>query len=171
MKITFNLITLALLSLFACQQNDEPASGKTTLKLTFNGVTRVYSDARFSEGKLGSISSITVNAGSSGADYLSLSVYGSGAGTYPYKQDMADYHGVSQVEYKINGKLFNNYFAKICPAESGYYSTTGQIKIDEYVAGKRAKGTFTGALLDAHSEDECNPSPNSFSGEFDITLP
>lgn len=159
-----------MLSLFACKKSDEPASEKGTLKVTFDGKTMVYSDARISEGKLGSIVSLNLNAGSTETDYLTMTVFGSQAGTYPYKQNVNDYKQVSQVEYKTGKTSFNNYFAQVCPDKSGYYSTTGVIKIEEYVPGKHARGTFSGALLDANSENECNPVSKPFSGEFEIPL-
>jgi len=161
-----------LTSLLSCQNSNEPSTSSKngTLKVTFDGKTRIYTDARISEGKLGSKVSLSINAGSDGSDYLSVTAFGTEAGTYPYKQKINDYKQVSQVEYKTGGTVFNNYFAQICPDKSGYYSTTGEVKITEYAAGKHAKGTFTGALLDANSENECNPASKSFSGEFDIKL-
>ncbi|KAA6439363.1 hypothetical protein FEM33_13965 [Dyadobacter flavalbus] len=174
MKFREKFVGLCLLtSLLACQNSNEPPASSTekgTLKVTFDGKTRIYTDARISEGKLGSIASLSINGGSTESDYLTITAFGSEAGTYPYKQDINDYKAVSQVEYKTAGTSFNNYFAQICPDKSGYYSTKGEVKILEYVPGKHAKGTFTGALLDSNSEDECNPASKSFSGEFDLTL-
>jgi hypothetical protein len=159
-------------SLLACQGTKESAgsSEKSTLKVTFNGRTKTYNDASISEGKLGSIETIGITAGPDGSDYLSLTAYGSQAGTYPYKQDVNNYTQVSQVEYKTAGTVFNNYFAQICPDKSGYRSTIGEIKILEYEAGKRAKGTFSGALIDANGAEQCKPDSASFSGEFDIVI-
>jgi hypothetical protein len=161
-----------LAGLLACQNTSESTSSseKSTLTLTFKGKTKTYNDASISEGKLGSIESIGITAGSDGSDYLSLTAYGSQAGTYPYKQDINNYTQVSQVEYKTAGTVFNNYFAQICPDRSGYRSTKGEIKILEYEAGKHAKGTFSGALIDANGDEQCHPDSASFSGEFDITI-
>lgn len=173
MNFSKTVVSLGLLaSLMSCQNSNEPsgASEKGTLTVTFDGKTRIYKDARISVGKLGSIASLSINAGSEAADYLSLTAFGSEPGTYPYKQNINDYKQVSQVEYKTGGTVFNNYYVLICPEKSGYHSTSGELKITEYTAGKHAKGTFSGALLDANSENECNPVSKSFSGEFDITL-
>lgn len=173
MNFSKTVVSLGLLaSLMSCQNSNEPSGSpeKGTLKVTFDGKTRIYKDARISEGKLGSIVSLSINAGPDETDYVSLTAFGSEAGTYPYKQDINDYKQVSQVEYKTGGTVFNNYFVQICPDKSGYFSTKGEVKITEYTAGKHARGTFTGALLDASSENECNPASKSFSGEFDITL-
>lgn len=173
MKFSQTFAGLCLLtSLLACQDSNEPETSteKGTLKVTFDGKTRIYTDARISEGKLGSIVSLSINGGSTESDYLTITAFGDGAGTYPYKQDINDYKEVSQVEYKTAGTSFNNYFAQICPDKSGYYSTKGEVKILEYVPGKHAKGTFSGALLDSNSEDACNPDSKPFSGEFDLKL-
>lgn len=170
-KTTF-LSAGLLVGLIACQQSQESSdsSEKATLTLTFNGKTKTYTDASISEGKLGSIVSIGITAGSTGDDYLSLTAFGDQAGTYPYKQDIGNYTQVSQVEYKINGTVFNNYFTQICPDKSGYSSSKGAIKITEYTPGKHAKGTFSGALFDANNAEECNPDSAALSGEFDITV-
>ncbi|MCE7063869.1 hypothetical protein [Dyadobacter sp. CY326] len=173
MNLTTTIAGFGLLvNLFACQESSEPAttSHKSTLTLTFDGKTKTYTDASISEGKLGSIVSIGITAGSNETGYLSLTAFGNKAGTYPYKQDINEYKQVGQVEYKTGGTVFNNYFVKICPDKSGYFSTVGEIKITEYTPEKHAKGTFTGALLDANSQDECNPKSKSFSGAFDITV-
>ena len=173
MNFCKTLVQISLLgSLFACQKGNDltSSSNKTTLKVTFDGKTKVYNDAHISEGKLGSIVTIGITAGSSASDYLSLTAFGAQTGTYPYKQDINNYTQVSQVEYKTAGTVFNNYFVQICPDKSGYSSSTGEIKLTEYVAGKHAKGTFTGALFNANDEEECNPQGKSFNGEFDITL-
>jgi len=167
--LTFGTMMLFLL---ACQNKSESTSTseKSTLKLTFNGKTKTYHDASISEGKLGSIESIGITAGSDGSDYLSLTAYGSQAATYPYKQEINNYTQVSQVEYKTAGTVFNNYFAQMCPDKSGYRSTKGEITILEYEPGKHAKGTFSGALIDANGDEQCNPDSASFSGEFDIAI-
>ncbi|MCE7073148.1 hypothetical protein LZG74_22720 [Dyadobacter sp. CY327] len=161
-----------MISLLSCNSTTDSSnsSEKSTLKLTFNGKTKTYTDARISDGKFGSIQTIGITAGADGSDYLSLNVYGATAGTYPYKQDMSIYTQVSQVEYKTAGTVFNNYFAQMCPDKSGYRSTIGEIKILEYEAGKHAKGTFSGALIDANGDEQCNPDSISFSGEFDIAV-
>jgi hypothetical protein len=172
MNVKETLACGSLLLLLACQNTSESTStsGKSTLTLTFEGKTKTYNDASISVGKLGSIESIGITAGSDGSDYLSLTAYGSQAGTYPYKQDINNYTQVSQVEYKTAGTVFNNYFAQVCPGKSGYHSTMGEIKILEYEAGKHAKGTFSGALIDANGQEQCNPDSASFSGEFDIVI-
>jgi hypothetical protein len=173
MLLNKTLVSLGLLTaLLACQEGQESTGGseKSLVQVTFGGKTRIYNDASISEGKLGSISSIGITAGSTESGYLSLTAYGSQAGTYPYKQDINNYTQVSQAEYKTDGTVFNNYFTKICPDKSGYYSTTGALKILEYIPGKHAKGTFAGALINANGEEECNPDSTSFSGEFDITI-
>lgn len=173
MRINTTLWCLALLSMAACGQSDKTGdqSEGGTLKLSFGGKTKIYTDARFSAGKLGSIESIDINAGSDASDYLSLTVYGLEPGVYPYKKNINEYQKVSQVEYKIDGELFNHYFARICPDTSGYYSKGGEIKIEEFEVGKHLKGTFSGDLIDSNGEDECHPTSKSFSGEFDITMP
>lgn len=173
MKLTTSLLSAGLLiGLFACQQSQESskASEAATLTLTFKGKTKTYTDVSISEGKLGSIVSIGITAGSTGDDYLSLTAFGNHAGTYPYKQDIGNYTQVSQVEYKTDGTVFNNYFTQICPDKSGYSSSKGEITITEYTPGKHAKGTFSGALFDANNPEECHPDSASFSGEFDITI-
>ena len=74
-------------------------------------------------------------------DNLNIGFYGATTGTYPYKQQMSEYSGVSQVEYKISKTVFTNYKVWVCPTKSGYYSTKGTITMTEYVPGKVAKGT------------------------------
>jgi hypothetical protein len=81
---------------------------------------------------------------------------------------MNSYAQVSQVEYQTQGTKFANYKAMVCPTESGYYSTDGAVNVTEYVPGKVAKGTFTGALLDQNDEDLCAKAGKSFSGEFSV---
>lgn len=158
----------------ACQKNDAKPDGadpskKSYVKVTFDGQTKTYTDARLgTEGRLNSVVVWDVIAGSSAADYLTISVFSTQAGTYPYRQDLNSYAGVSQVEYKLHGDVFNNYKALVCPTESGYYSTVGQVNVEEYVAGKRAWGTFTGALLDQDA-DPCTKQGKPFSGEFFLT--
>lgn len=171
MKFITTAACLALLmNLFACRKSDKSESDKGTLTVTFDGKTKVYNDARVSEGKLGEIVSLNFNAGSEASDNLSITVFGTQAGSYPYKQKIDDYKQVSQIEYKTKETVFNNYFVQICPDKTGYYSTPGEVKIEEYVAGQHIKGTFSGALLDAHSENECEPVNNTFSGTFDIPV-
>ena len=168
MKILF--LMLSLLGGLACQNKHETESGKGVMTIHFAGKVVTYTDARFSEAKLGLIEGIVLNAGSSDADYLTLTLFGIQAGSYSYKQNVGDNRQVSQVDFRKDGKMFNNYFVKICPDKSGYHSSVGKIEVTEYVRGERIKGTFSGALLDAHSEDECEPSSQAFSGEFDITV-
>ena len=163
-------LILSLLSGLACQSKIEAESDKGVVKVNFAGQMITYNDGRFSEGKLGSIESIVLNAGSTESDYLTLTLFGTKVGTYPYKQKIGDYNQVSQVDFQKGGKKYSNYFVKICPDKSGYYSSIGKIEISEYVSGKRIKGTFSGELMDAHSEDECEPSSRPFSGEFDIPV-
>jgi hypothetical protein len=164
-------VIVSLLS--GCKQNKDAvvmdsASSKNYLKVTFNGQTKVYTDVRFSESKLSSVAILDINAGSSASDRLTISVFGLKAGTYPYRDNLNKYDQVSQVEYKTNNTVFNNYKALVCPTESGYYSTSGQVKVEEYVAGKLARGSFSGALLDSHGDD-CSKESVPFSGEFYVT--
>ncbi|UOQ52026.1 hypothetical protein [Hymenobacter cellulosivorans] len=168
-----------LVSLLAsCQSNSSskdqdptPTAAQGYLKVNFDGQTKVYSDARISVGQMGSIKSLTITAGSTSKDYLTISVFGSTPGNYPYRTDLNIYEQVSQVEYQIHDTKFNNYKALLCPTTSDYYSTTGQVQLTEYVAGKRAKGTFSGELLDQNAEDECSKAGKSFSGEFSVVAP
>lgn len=163
------LLTLSFLSGLACENKNEAKSANGVMTVNFAGQKITYNNIRFSEGKLGSVESLVLNAGSTESDYLTLTLFGTKVGAYSYKQKVGDYSQVSQVDFRKDGKTFNNYFVKICPDKSGYYSSIGKIEVTEYVKEKRIKGTFSGALLDAHSEDECEPSSQAFSGEFDIT--
>lgn len=168
-----SLVTTGLVvSLFAActpsAGSDQPglAEGKNYVKVTFNGQTKTYTDVNTSQAgnTLGSIT-----AGSSETDYLDLSFYGAAVGSYPYKQKVSEDSGVSQVEYKTAGKVFNNYKARVCSTTSGYYSTQDTITLTEYVPGKMAKGTFTGELLDQNNPDKCSTKGVPFNGEFSIT--
>ena len=139
------------------------------LKVTFDGKTTVYPDASISdEGQLGSVKGWQISAGSSGDNYLTIYVYGTQAGIFPYRKDMKTYEQVSQVDYKVWGTQFSNYKVVVCPTESGYYSTDGQVKVTEYVPGKLARGTFSGVLLDQNAEDQCSKVGKPFSGEFSL---
>ncbi len=146
-----------------------PASADNYLKVSFDGKTRTYADASFGSGQLGAIKTINITGGSTADDYLTLDVFGSAAGTFPYRQAMSQYTAVSQVEYKLGGKVFDNYKALVCPTSAGYYSTQGQVVITEYVPGQRLRGTFAGALLDQNDPDECSKQSKPFSGEFCLT--
>lgn len=161
----------------ACQSLSEAkAESKETnlitrqnyLKVTFDGKTTLYPDVRFSEAQLGDTKGWQICSGSSGDNHLTVFVYGTKAGTYPYRKDMNSYAQVSQIDYQIQGTQFANYKAMVCPTESGYYSTDGAVHVTEYVPGRLAKGTFTGALLDQNDEDLCSKTGKSFSGEFSV---
>ena len=161
--------------LTACQEGTEataptPDDSQNYIKVTFDGQTKVYTDVSLNdEGSLGSVVSWGMTAGSSANDYLTISLFGAKAGTYPFRKKIDNYTQVSQVEYKTHDTSFNNYKALICPASSGYYSTDGQVTVTYYNAGKLAKGTFSGTLLDQNETDECNKVGKPFSGEFFLT--
>lgn len=141
-------------------------AGNNYVKVTFDGQTKTYTNVDINQAgtTLGSVS-----AGSKANGYVDLSFYGAAAGTYPYKQKISEYSGVSQVEYTIANTVFTNYKARVCPTTSGYYSTQGAIKLTEYVPGQVAKGTFSGELLNQNDPDECSTKGVPFSGEFSIT--
>lgn len=107
----------------------------------------------------------TITAGSI-TDNLDIGFYGATTGTYPYKQQMSEYSGVSQVEYKISKTVFTNYKVRVCPTKSGYYSTRGAITLTEYVPGKVAKGPLpTNSLTRTHltnAQRRVYPSAASF---------
>lgn len=146
-----------------------PASADNYLKVRFDGQTHVYPNASFSSGQLGSIKSLNITSGLEADGYLTLDLFGTQAGTYPHRQAMNQYADVSQVEYKIGGKVFDSYKALVCPTAAGYYATPGQVVVTEYVPGHRLRGTFTGALLDQNDPDECSKRGKPFSGEFCLT--
>lgn len=149
-------------------QNASPAFSQNYLKVTFDGKTTLYPDVRLSEAQMGAIKGWQICTGASGDNHLTLFVYGTKAGTYPYRKDINSYAQVSQVDYQTQGTQFTNYKAVVCPTQSGYYSTDGAVNVTEYVAGKVAKGTFSGALLDQNDEDMCSKIGKSFSGEFSV---
>ncbi|UOQ69730.1 hypothetical protein [Hymenobacter volaticus] len=175
--LTLIAASLLVSALPACQFNSEakaeskdarPATSQNYLKVTFDGKTTLYRDVRFSEAQMGSIKGWQICTGSSGDNHLTVFVYGTKAGSFPYRKDMNSYAQVSQVDYQTQGTKFANYKAVVCPTESGYYSTDGAVNVTEYVAGKVAKGTFTGALLDQNDEDMCAKTGKPFSGEFSV---
>ena len=157
-----------LLGLLACGKSDG-GTPQAQLKVTFDGKTTVYTNVTMSEGRLGPLSGLEISAKGAGNEYLSLFVYGTTAGTYPYRQDVNTYAQTSQVEYKTAGTVFSNYKARVCPTTSGYYSSTGQVVLDFYSANQVAKGTFSGTLLDQNDEDMCTTDGIPFSGEFFVT--
>ncbi|HET9504626.1 MAG TPA: hypothetical protein VFO93_13880 [Hymenobacter sp.] len=146
-----------------------PALADNYFKVSFNGQTRTYADVSFGDGQLGALKSLHIAAGSTADAYLTLDVFGRQAGTFPYRQALSQYEGVSQAEYKIGGKVFASYKALVCPTSAGYYSTQGQVVITEYVPGQRLRGTFAGALLDQDDPDQCSKQATPFSGEFCLT--
>ncbi|GAB3945158.1 hypothetical protein GCM10028805_13790 [Spirosoma harenae] len=161
--------SLLISLLGACNQSTQSGEAIPTgsyLKVNFNGQTKTYTEVNITQAgnTLGEIKGSLPDA-----DNLSVAFFGSTAGTYPYKQKMSEYSGVSQIEYSLGGRVYNNYKARVCPATSGYYSTQGVVKLTEYIPGKLAKGTFTGELLDANDPDQCSTNSVPFSGEFSIT--
>ena len=158
---------LLLAGLSACQaEGPTPQASSNFIKVNFDGQTRTYTNASLSEGRLGSLSSYIISGGNAAGDDLSIAVFATKAGTYPYRQDVNSYRDASQVEYKTGGEVYNNYKALLCPTSAGYYSTVGQVVVTEYVPGQRVRGTFAGALLNPNDPDECSKQGKPFSGEF-----
>ncbi len=163
--------SLALSGLVACRSAVSDAAtptptGKNYLRCTLDGRTYEYTDVSLAQGQLGALQSYHIEGGAVPSESLSLTIYGTKAGTFPYRPTLNAYENVSQVTFQAPRSQFNNYKALICPTMSGYYSTAGQVVVTEYVPGKLARGTFSGALLDAHDPDECNKQGKAFSGEF-----
>jgi hypothetical protein len=166
--------SFVLSGLVACQPSPaETAAPATTAKnyirFTFDGQTKEYTQVSLGVGQLGVLQSYHINGTSPSGETLSLAVYGTTAGTFPYRPTANDYHDVSQVTFQTKAGEFNNYKALICPTTGGYYSTPGQVVVTEYVPGKLARGTFSGALLDTNDPDLCNKQGKAFSGEFYVT--
>lgn len=165
----------ALSGLTSCQSSSPAetaataAPAKNYIRFTFDGQTKEYTQVSLDVGQLGSLKLYDINGASPDGENLSLAVYGTKAGTFAYRPTANDYHDVSQVTFQTKGGLFNNYKALICPATSGYYSTAGQVVVTEYVPGQLARGTFSGALLDANDPDPCNKQGKAFRGEFYVT--
>jgi len=172
---SFTTASVLVSLLTNCQESTKasaptPDPSQNYIKVTFDGKTKVYTDVSLEdEGSLGSVVGWGMTAGSSTNDYLTISLFGAKAGTYPFRKDIDNYTQVSQVEYKTRNTIFNNYKALICPTTSGYYSADGQVVVIYYNAGKLAKGTFSGTLLDQNEADECSKVGKPFSGEFFLT--
>ncbi|MDO7874370.1 hypothetical protein Q5H93_06470 [Hymenobacter sp. ASUV-10] len=158
---------LLLTGLSACQaEGPAPQASSNFIKVNFDGQTKTYTNASLGEGRLCSLSSYSISGGNAAGDDLSITIFATKAGTYPYRQDVNVYHDGSQVEYKTGGEVFNNYKALVCPTSAGYYSTVGQVVVTEYVPGQRVRGTFAGALLNPNDPNECSKQGKLFSGEF-----
>lgn len=169
---------LTLSGLAACQYSptaeaaastSTAPAGKSYLRFTFDGQTRACNHVSLAAGQLGSLKSYIIQASTPQGDNLDLNIYGTTAGTFPYRPTANAHDSVSQVTLQTPAAVFNNYKALVCPATSGYYSTIGQVVVTEYVPGKLARGTFSGALLDANDPDMCSKRGKAFSGEFYVT--
>jgi hypothetical protein len=168
----------ALSNLVACQPSapaeaavstSTPPAGRNHFRFTIDGQTRECNHVSLTVGQLGKLKSYVIEGGTPQGDNLSLTIYGTAAGTFPYRPTANAYDSVSQVQLQTPAAQFNNYKALVCPTSSGYYSTPGKVVVTNYVPGKLARGTFSGALLDANDPDLCSKQGKSFSGEFYVT--
>jgi hypothetical protein len=177
MRFLLSLCTagLALSGLIACHTSTlaeaaTPApAAKSYLRFTFDGQTRECSHVSLAAGQLGTLKTYIIQGTTPQGDNLDLAIYGTTAGAFPYRPTANAYDNVSQVELQTPAALFNNFKALVCPATSGYYSAPGQVVVTEYVPGQLARGTFSGALLDANDPDMCSKQGKAFSGEFYVT--
>ncbi|GAB3794841.1 hypothetical protein GCM10028819_09780 [Spirosoma humi] len=147
-----------------------PTTGNNYVKVTLNGQTKTYTNVRLdNESVVGSLRLWSVEVNISEDEHLSLSLWGTGVGSYPYKPAIDAFNQVSQIEYKTKNGVLNNYAALVCPDMSGYYAPKGTIDVTQYTDGKVAKGTFSGALMSNQDADNCNKQGTPFSGEFSIS--
>lgn len=176
--LTCRLLTRALrhaagllaIGLVACSSpKTAPKPGNNYVKVTLNGQTKTYTNVKLDEEAVaGSLRAWTIDARASEDDFLSMTLWGSGTGAYPYKPAIDAFNQVSQIEYRTKNGMLANYAALICPDKSGYYAPQGSVNVTQYTNGKAAKGTFSGALLSDQDADNCNKQGTPFSGEFSI---
>lgn len=161
---------LLAIGLVACSSSGTtPAPSGNYIKVTLNGQTKTYTDVKLDEeGVAGSLRLWSLEASSSDEN-LSISLWGTGAGTYPYKPTIDAFNQVSQIEYRTKNGLLASYAALSCSDGSGFYVPKGTINVTQYTNGKVAKGTFSGALMSDQDTDSCNKQGTSFSGEFSIS--
>lgn len=168
LRYTAGLIAFGLV---ACSSpGTTPTPGNNYIKLTLNGQTKTYTNVKLDqEAVAGSLRLWSVEASISEDEHLSISLWGTGTGAYPYKPTVDAFNQVSQVEYKTKNGLLASYAALLCPNTSGYYAPKGTINVTQYTNGKVAKGTFSGALLSNQDADNCNTQGTPFSGEFSVS--
>jgi hypothetical protein len=147
-----------------------PKPGSNYVKVTLNGQTKTYTDVKLDEeGVAGSLRLWSIEAKTNDDDVLSISMWGTGGGAYPYKPAIDAFKQVSQIEYKTKNGTLANYAALACSDMGGYYAPPGSVNVTQYTNGKIAKGTFSGALLSGQDADNCNKQGTPFSGEFAIS--
>ncbi len=161
---------LLAIALVACSSPESvPTTGNNYLKVTLNGQTKTYTNVRLNEeAVVGSLRLWSVEANASANESLSISLWGTGSGEYPYKPTADAFKQVSQIEYTTKDGMLASYAALVCSDQSGYYAPKGTIQVTQYVNDKVAKGTFRGALMSNQDVDNCNKQGTPFSGEFSI---
>ncbi|MBO0952514.1 hypothetical protein [Fibrella forsythiae] len=163
------LLTIGLVACSSPQTTPAPGGGNY-VKVTLNGQTKTYTNVKLDEeGVVGSIRLWTIQATASEDDFLSVSMWGSGTGAYPYKPTVTSFNQVSQLEYRTKNGMLASYAALVCPDNAGYYAPQGRVTVTQYSNGKAAKGTFSGALMSDQDADNCNKQGTPFSGEFSIS--
>ncbi|MEZ0610112.1 hypothetical protein ACAW74_16465 [Fibrella sp. WM1] len=161
---------LLSIGLLACSSPETaPATGNNYLKVTLNGQTKTYTNVKLDEEAVaGSLRVWTVEGRTSDDDFLSMSFWGTGTGTYPYKPTVDAFKQVSQIEYRTKNGMLASYAALVCPDNAGYYAPQGRVGVTQYTNGKAVTGTFSGALMSDQDADNCNKQGTPFSGEFSI---
>lgn len=162
--------SLFAIGLVSCSSpGTTPKLNDNYIKVTLDGQTKTYTNVKLvEEGVAGSLRLWSLEA-SSTDENLSISMWGTGAGTYPYKPTIDAFNQVSQIEYRTKNGTLASYAAFFCSNESGYYAPNGTINVAQYTNGKVAKGTFSGALMSDQDTDNCNRRGTPFSGEFSVS--
>ncbi|ARK12879.1 hypothetical protein [Fibrivirga algicola] len=163
------LLAIGLVACSSPQTAPTPGSGNY-VKVTLNGQTKTYTNVKLDEeGVAGGLRLWSLEATASEDDFLSVSMWGSGTGAYPYKPTVTSFNQVSQIEYRTKNGMLASYAALVCPDQAGFYAPQGSVTVTQYSNGKAAKGTFSGALMSDQDADNCNKQGTPFSGEFSIS--
>ncbi|MBO0953052.1 hypothetical protein [Fibrella forsythiae] len=172
LRYTAGLLALGLVACSSPGTATDPAPkpGGNYVKVTLNGQTKTYTNVKLDEeGVAGGLRLWSLEATASEDDFLSVSMWGSGTGPYPYKPTIDSFKQVSQIEYRTKNGMLASYAALVCPDQAGFYAPQGSVTVTQYSNGKAAKGTFSGALMSDQDADNCNKQGTPFSGEFSIS--
>ncbi len=140
--------------------------GNNYVEVVFNGQTRVYTDVSLDTAG-GEV--WVISGGDREDDYLYLSVFGSSAGSFPFGNPLKTETGISSGHYNQGDYAYRTHYACVGDIERGVQIMTGSVKVDEFVRGKVARGTFSGSLMKDDPKKDCPNEALPISGTFFLT--
>ncbi|GAB3326541.1 hypothetical protein GCM10027299_25680 [Larkinella ripae] len=141
--------------------------GNSYVEVNFDGnPTRVYTNVSLVAGS-GSVWEIS--AGDREDDYLSFSIAGNSTGTFPFGNPLKTATGISSGHYNQGDYAYRTHYACAGDLERGIQIMNGSVVIEEYVKGKRVRGTFSGSLMKDDPAVDCPNHAVPISGKFFLT--